>query len=147
MRSHIAAIPLLLSVLVTLKVSCGFVADSQSDLTIDLLTLLNGGNGRGGSDQNVLVSPSSIFYGLAMLYRGMDGQTKRDVGRALGLPSSDRQFADAMKVGNSQVTTLPGQEPIFGTTNRSVSSTNAQSRFAIVVLDGVLGPLRLALHT
>ena len=94
MRSHIEIV---LSVLiVTLKVSCAFVADSQADLTIDLLTQLSGN--RGGSDKNVLVSPSSIFYGLAMLYRGMDGQTKRDVGRALGLPSSDRQFEDAMKV-------------------------------------------------
>ena len=94
MRSHIAIV---LSVLVTLKVSFAFVADSQADLTVDLLTQLSGNEG--GSDKNVLVSPSSIFYGLAMLYRGMDGQTKRDVGRALGLPSSDRQFEDAMKVG------------------------------------------------
>ena len=37
--------------------------------------------------------------------------------------------------------------PIFGTTKRSVFSTNAQSRFASFVLDTVLGPPRLALHT
>ena len=36
--------------------------------------------------------------------------------------------------------------PIFGTTKTSVFSTNAQSRFASVVADGVLGPLRLARH-
>ena len=34
--------------------------------------------------------------------------------------------------------------PIFGTTKTSVFLTNAQSRFAIVVLDGVLGPPRLS---
>jgi len=105
MRSHIEIV---LSVLiVTLKMSCAFVADSQADLTIDLLTQLSGN--RGGSDKNVLVSPSSIFYGLAMLYRGMDGQTKRDVGRALGLPSSDRQFEDAMK----NFTTKKEDSPLF----------------------------------
>ena len=37
--------------------------------------------------------------------------------------------------------------PIFGTTKTSAFSTNAQSRFASVVLDGVLGPPRLARHT
>ena len=38
--------------------------------------------------------------------------------------------------------------PIFGTRKRSAFSTNAQSRFASAVLDGVLGPpLRLAGHT
>lgn len=104
MRSHIV---ILLPVLVTLKVSYAFVADSQADLTIDLLTQL-AGNGR-GSDKNVLVSPSSIFYGLAMLYRGMDGQTKRDVGRALGLPSNDKRFADAMK----NFTTKKEDSPLF----------------------------------
>ena len=41
----------------------------------------------------------------------------------------------------------PGPFPIFRTTNESVFSTNAQSRFASVVLDGVLGPPRLARHT
>ena len=36
---------------------------------------------------------------------------------------------------------------IFGITKTSPILTNAQSRFASVVLDGVLGPLRLACHT
>ena len=40
-----------------------------------------------------------------------------------------------------------GAPPIFGTTKTSAFSTKAQSRFAIVVLNGVLGPLRLAQHT
>ena len=34
-----------------------------------------------------------------------------------------------------------------GSVLKSAFSTNAQSRFASVVVDGVLGPLRLALHT
>ena len=37
--------------------------------------------------------------------------------------------------------------PIFRGTNKSAFSSNAQSRFASVVLDGVLGPLRLECHT
>ena len=37
--------------------------------------------------------------------------------------------------------------PFFGTTKTSVFLTNARSRFAVVVLDGVLRPLRLAWHT
>ena len=36
---------------------------------------------------------------------------------------------------------------IFGTTKTSSFSTNAQSRFASVVFDGVLGPPHLARHT
>ena len=34
-----------------------------------------------------------------------------------------------------------------GSVSKSAFSTNAQSRFASVVVDGVLGPLRLARHT
>ena len=41
----------------------------------------------------------------------------------------------------------PRPPQIFGTTKTSAFSTNAQSRIASVVLDGVLGPLRLARHT
>ena len=37
--------------------------------------------------------------------------------------------------------------PTFGKTKRSTFSTNAQSRFVSVVLDGVLGPPFLARHT
>ena len=37
--------------------------------------------------------------------------------------------------------------PIFGATKTSAFSTSAQSRFASVVLDGVLGPPRLVRHT
>ena len=37
--------------------------------------------------------------------------------------------------------------PIFRTTKTSAFSTNAQSRFAYVGLDGVLRPPRLARHT
>ena len=37
--------------------------------------------------------------------------------------------------------------PILGTTKTSVYSTTAESRFAVVVLDSVLEPLRLAHHT
>ena len=37
--------------------------------------------------------------------------------------------------------------PDFGTTKRRAFFTNAQSRFATVVLEGVLGPLRLQRHT
>ena len=40
-----------------------------------------------------------------------------------------------------------GGLPIFRATNKRALSTNAQSRFASVVLGGVLGPLRLARHT
>ena len=35
-----------------------------------------------------------------------------------------------------------GGHPIFGVTKTSAFSTNAQSRFVSVVLDGVLGPSR-----
>ena len=37
--------------------------------------------------------------------------------------------------------------PILGTTKRNAFSTNAQSRFASVVVGGVLGPPCLARHT
>ena len=37
--------------------------------------------------------------------------------------------------------------PIFEASKTSAFSTNAQSRFASVVFDGVLGRLRLAQHT
>ena len=37
--------------------------------------------------------------------------------------------------------------PIPRATNKSAFSTNTQSRFASIVPDGVLGPLRLARHT
>ena len=37
--------------------------------------------------------------------------------------------------------------PIFIATNKNAFSTNAQSRFASVALDGALRPLRLARHT
>ena len=37
--------------------------------------------------------------------------------------------------------------PVFGTKKKSAFSTNAQSRFASVVLDGVLRPPRLSWHT
>ena len=37
--------------------------------------------------------------------------------------------------------------PIYGTRKRSGFSTNAQSRFASVVLDGVRGPPHLECHT
>ena len=47
-----------------------------------------------------------------------------------------------------QVWTIEGgRAPNFGTTKRRAFSTNAQSRFTMGVLDGVLGPLRLAQHT
>ena len=36
---------------------------------------------------------------------------------------------------------------IFGTMKTGAFSTNAQSKFASIVLDGVLGPPRLAQHT
>ena len=41
----------------------------------------------------------------------------------------------------------PRLTPSFGTMKTSAFSTNAQSRFASVVVDGVLGPPRLACHT
>ena len=41
----------------------------------------------------------------------------------------------------------PRALPTFGTIKTSAFSTNAQSRFASVVLDAVLGHLRLALYT
>ena len=40
-----------------------------------------------------------------------------------------------------------GTPPIFGTSKTSAFSTNAKSRFASVVFDGVLGPPRLGQHT
>ena len=39
-----------------------------------------------------------------------------------------------------------GGHPIFGTTKRIANLTNAQSRFASVVVDAVLGHQRLAQH-
>merc|ERR1712136_646946 len=68
-----------------------FVVESQGNLTVDLFNKL------GSETDNVLFSPSSIFYGLAMLYWGMDGTTKQSVGRALELPSDDQEFRDAIK--------------------------------------------------
>ena len=41
----------------------------------------------------------------------------------------------------------PGPSQFFRTTKRSAFSTNAQSRLASVVVDGVLGPPCLARHT
>ena len=41
----------------------------------------------------------------------------------------------------------PRALPTFGTIKTSAFSTNAQSRFASVVLDGVLGPRRLGRHS
>ena len=56
---------------------------------------------------------------------------------------SSSQIRVVVKEGSREARALP----IVGTTKRSGFSTNAQSKFTSVVLDGVLGPPRLARHT
>ena len=72
-----------------------FVAQSQSNLTLELLSELSD---RNGNDRNVVFSPSSIFYGMSMLYAGMGGSTKETVGQAMNFPQDEELFNAVMKV-------------------------------------------------
>ena len=101
------AVVLLPLLLLTIKTTAGqedvepqqdasdFVAQSQSNLSLELLSVLSE---RNGNDRNVVFSPSSIFYGMSMLYAGMGGSTKETVGQAMNFPQDEELFNAVMKV-------------------------------------------------
>jgi len=85
----------ILAAAVSAAAAADFVARSQSDLTVELLSQLSA---RNGNDRNVVFSPSSVFYGVAMLYAGMGGKTRREVARAMSFPPAEEgDFQAAMK--------------------------------------------------
>ena len=79
-------------------VSADFEVKSQSNLTLELMTKLSAKN---GNDRNVVFSPSSIFYGVGLLYSGMSGETKEAVRKAMHFPEDDTKFKSAMEVSDS----------------------------------------------
>ena len=56
------------------------------------------------------------------------------------------EYVAASLIGGAHIKGGGHGPPIFGSMKTSVILTNTQSRFAPVVLDGVLGPPRLAWH-
>jgi serine protease inhibitor len=42
-------------------------------------------------DENILVSPLSIYEALALLHLGSDGETKKELSKVLGFQGSDSE--------------------------------------------------------
>ena len=104
-----------------------------------------------GGDPNL--DPSGIFEGVRRgervrgLPRPRNFPTRRRCSRA-GCQGAIRQVSTCIDCNPLLIRQGSGLAlPIFKVTKTSAFSTNAQSRFASVVLDGVLGPPHLARHT
>ncbi len=75
--------------------------DLSSRLAVEFLTNWAKDLGSGNSDKdvnNVVLAPFGVAIGLGMLYEGLDGQTKRNVGSELGFPVNDRILREQFKV-------------------------------------------------
>ena len=81
---------------------------------------------------------------LILHYSTEMGKNHHDVVFGRSFVEADEANQGVIKGGHRGETQAP---PIFRTTKRSMFTTNTQSRFASVVLDGVLGHLHLALYT
>ena len=64
------------------------IADSNADLTAKLMEEIVSD----GSGENLIFSPASLMYGIAMLYEGMDDRSRRVVNNALNFPSDVNDF-------------------------------------------------------
>ena len=68
--------------------SSNSIANSNADLTAELLEKIVSED-RG---ENLIFSPASLMYGIAMLYEGMDDRSRRVVNNALNFPSDVNDF-------------------------------------------------------
>ena len=68
--------------------SSNSIANSNADLTAKLLEKIVSED-RG---ENLIFSPASLMYGIAMLYEGMDDRSRRVVNNALNFPSDVNDF-------------------------------------------------------
>ena len=83
---------------------------------------------------------SATQKGLAVVIEGHDGLQSGGCGAAICC-----SICQVRSLTQSRGEQGPG--PSFRATKTSAFSTNVQSRFSSVVLDGVMGPERLARHT
>ena len=68
------------------------IADTNADLTVDVLKegISNGGN-------NLVFSPASLMYGVAMLYEGLGDRSRRVVNNALNF-QNENEFRTNFRV-------------------------------------------------
>jgi serine protease inhibitor len=69
-----------------------FLPKSNADLATKLMQLLVEADKGGQQQRNVVFAPGSLLTGMAMLYQGMDDQTRARVGPALNFPSNHNKF-------------------------------------------------------
>ena len=76
-------------------ISCNFVADTNADLTANILK-----NGVSSREENLVFSPASLMYGIAMLYEGMGDSSRRVINNALNFPS-ENEFRNQFRVSST----------------------------------------------
>ena len=87
----------LMSLMAEIGVSAqtGSVPKSNADLALNVLQgLQNEGK------TNPFFSPTSVFYGLSMLYYGMGDTSRNVMSSSLNLPNSKEKLSDELKVRN-----------------------------------------------
>ena len=76
-------------------ISSNFVADTNADLTAKILK-----NGVSNREENLVFSPASLMYGIAMLYEGMGDSSRRVINNALNFPS-ENEFRNQFRVSST----------------------------------------------
>ena len=71
----------------------GSVPKSNADLALNVLQGL-----QNEGQTNPFFSPTSVFYGLSMLYYGMGNTSRNIMSASLGLPNSQQIISDELKV-------------------------------------------------
>jgi len=86
------------------------MATRGNDFGFDLLRRLAA---RAGSGENVVISPVSISYALAMTYNGARGRTRDDMASALGIPDLSRSDVNRALGGLMMVAITGGEDVSF----------------------------------
>ena len=96
MASYSVLIIMAILLVTTLHAKETFVTRATAKMTTDVLSAL-----AKDRQNNAIFSPFSLVIGVGMVYEGLDGVTRNEVGGALGFPSDDRTFKKVFKVKSS----------------------------------------------